>query len=64
MVRQVAREEGLLVGVSSGANLVAAMKVAGQVSDGVVVTILADSGVRYLSEGFWEEGGSEAENWP
>lgn len=47
MARRVAREEGLLVGPSSGANVHAAVEVARRV-DGVVVTILPDSGERYL----------------
>lgn len=50
-VRQLAREEGLLVGVSSGANIAAARRVRGE----VVVTILCDGGLRYLSERFWNE---------
>jgi cysteine synthase B len=63
MVLRLAREEGLLVGVSSGANLVAAMGVASELKEGVVVTIFCDSAAKYLSEGFWSEG-HEAENWP
>lgn len=55
MARRLAREEGLLVGVSAGAAMVAAMKVAGQISEGVVVTIFSDSGDKYLSERFWAE---------
>ncbi|HEV2294836.1 MAG TPA: cysteine synthase family protein [Tepidisphaeraceae bacterium] len=64
MVLRLAREEGMLVGVSSGANMVAAMKVAEQLKHGVVVTILCDSASKYLSESFWTEPHSEAENWP
>jgi cysteine synthase B len=64
MVVRLAREEGLLVGVSSGANLVAALQVAGGLKQGVVVTIFCDSAAKYLSEPFWEEITSEAENWP
>jgi cysteine synthase B len=64
MVLRLAREEGLLVGVSSGANLVAAVQVARKAKDGVVVTIFCDSAAKYLSESFWREGASEAENWP
>jgi cysteine synthase B len=69
MVLRLAREEGLLVGVSSGANMVAAMKVAKQARenghpDPVVVTIFCDSAAKYLSEEFWHEIGYEAENWP
>lgn len=55
MARRLAREEGLLVGVSAGAAMVAAMKVAEQISEGVVVTIFSDSGDKYLSERFWAE---------
>jgi len=64
MVLRLAREEGLLVGVSSGANLVAAMKVAQELKDGLVVTIFCDSASKYLSESFWTDAYYEAENWP
>ncbi len=64
MVIRLAREEGLLVGVSSGGNMQAAMDVAKQLKQGVVVTIFCDSAAKYLSEGFWHELSSEAENWP
>ena len=47
MMRRLAREEGLLVGASSGANVHAAVDVARRVS-GTVVTVLCDSGERYL----------------
>ena len=50
MKRRLAREEGLLVGVSTGAHLVAAARVARQLrSDEHVVTILCDTGERYFS---------------
>ncbi len=64
MVLRLAREEGLLVGVSSGANLVAGLRIAEGLKDGVVVTIFCDSAAKYLSEDFWTEAKSEAENWP
>jgi cysteine synthase A len=48
MARRLAREEGLLVGPSSGANVHAALEVAKTLPRGVVVTILCDSGERYL----------------
>jgi cysteine synthase A len=48
MARRLAREEGLLVGPSSGANLHAAVEVAARLGAGKVVTILCDSGERYL----------------
>jgi S-sulfo-L-cysteine synthase (O-acetyl-L-serine-dependent) len=56
MVLRLAREEGLLVGISSGAAMVAALKVAKQAKRGVVVAIFPDGGDKYLSERFWEEG--------
>jgi cysteine synthase B len=62
MVLRLAREEGLLVGVSSGANMVAALKVAERLKEGVVVTIFCDSAAKYMSEDFWSTG--EAEIWP
>lgn len=64
MVLRLAREEGLLVGVSSGANLVAALKVAHDAPDAVVVTIFCDSASKYLSESFWTDAFYEAQNWP
>jgi cysteine synthase len=48
MARRLAREEGLLVGPSSGANVHVACEVAAEVGSGNVVTILCDSGERYL----------------
>ncbi len=59
MARRLAREEGLLVGVSAAANVVAAARVAQRLSDegreGVIVTVLCDGGQKYLSEHFWNE---------
>ena len=50
MTARLAKEEGLLVGVSAGANVVAALQVAEKLGDGKrVVTILPDTGERYLS---------------
>jgi cysteine synthase B len=62
MVLRLARMEGLLVGVSSGANLFAAIEVAKKLKEGVVVTIFCDSAAKYLSEEFWSD--NQAENWP
>ncbi len=51
--RRLAREEGLLVGISSGANVWAACQVASTLpSDRIVVTVLCDTGERYLSVAF------------
>jgi cysteine synthase B len=59
MVRRLAREEGLLVGISSGCNVHAALMVAREVSargeSATIVTVLCDSADKYLSEPFWEE---------
>ena len=50
MTRRLAREEGLFVGTSSGANVVASVEVARRLGpDATVVTIMVDSGLRYLS---------------
>jgi S-sulfo-L-cysteine synthase (O-acetyl-L-serine-dependent) len=59
MVRRLARTEGLLVGVSSGANVVAALRLGRDLKargePGVIVTILCDAADKYLSEQFWDE---------
>lgn len=50
MARRLAREEGIFAGVSSGANVVAALRIAARLGPGATVaTIIADSGLRYLS---------------
>ena len=60
MAKRLGREEGLLVGVSSAANVVAALMIAEEEAargrEAVVVTILCDSADKYLSERFWDEG--------
>ncbi|MGO8795018.1 MAG: PLP-dependent cysteine synthase family protein [Candidatus Sulfotelmatobacter sp.] len=60
MARRIARDCGLLVGVSAAAAIVGSLKVAEQLElkrdqQGVIVTILCDSGDKYLSERFWTE---------
>ncbi len=55
MVKRLAKEEGLFVGISSGATLAVSLKLAGQINSGIIVTIFADSGIKYLSDKFWEE---------
>lgn len=54
MTLRLAREEGLFVGVSSGAAALAALQVAEQLDQGSVVTVFPDAGYKYLSEKFWE----------
>ena len=59
MAKRLAREEGLLVGISAAAAVVGCLQVARQLKKnehGVFVTILCDSGDKYLSERFWQEG--------
>ncbi len=54
--RRLAREEGILAGISSGANLWAALRVAGELGPGkIVVTFVCDTGERYLSTALYEE---------
>ena len=79
MALRLAREEGYLVGVSSGANLAAALSVAAGLKqeheragtgnglkEPVVVTIFSDSASKYLSESFWRKRPvpNDADNWP
>lgn len=53
LVRRLAREEGLLVGISSGAALAAMLIVARRLTEGVVVTVFPDGAEKYFSESFW-----------
>jgi len=58
MAKRLAREEGLLVGISAAAAVVGCLQLARQLKKnehGVFVTILCDSGDKYLSERFWQE---------
>jgi len=50
MTLRLAREEGLFVGISSGAAAVAALRVAAELEQGVVVTVFPDAGYKYLSD--------------
>lgn len=55
MTLRLAREEGLFVGISSGAAAVAALEIASQLDEGVVVTVFPDAGYKYLSDkSLWE----------
>jgi S-sulfo-L-cysteine synthase (O-acetyl-L-serine-dependent) len=54
MVKRVAREEGVLIGISAGAAVATTLEVAREIEHGVVVTILCDGADKYLSESFWE----------
>ena len=50
MVRRLAREEGLFVGLSSGAAVVAALRVVQQLDEGIIVTVFPDAGYKYMSD--------------
>jgi cysteine synthase B len=59
MVKRVAREEGVLIGISAGAAVATALEVAREIEaageTGTVATILCDGADKYLSENFWED---------
>ena len=57
MVRRLAREEGLLAGISSGAAVAAMIDVAQRLDAGIVVTVFPDGAEKYLSESFWTVDG-------
>src|SRR4029079_8791803 len=57
MVRRLAREEGLLAGISSGAAVAAMLDVAQRLDSGIVVTVCPDGAEKYLSESFWSVDG-------
>jgi cysteine synthase B len=66
-VRGLLGEEGIFAGVSAGAVVYVARRLAEELDEGVVVTILADGGWKYLSGSFWDaddvEGEMESELW-
>lgn len=53
MTRRLAKEEGVFAGVSSGGAVCAALKLANEVENAVIVTIICDRGDRYLSTGLF-----------
>ena len=67
MVRRLAREEGVLVGISAGGNVHAALTVArelhAQGKSGVIVTILCDGADKYLTEHFWDDPEMGTDSW-
>jgi [CysO sulfur-carrier protein]-thiocarboxylate-dependent cysteine synthase len=66
-VRALLNEEGVFAGVSAGAVVHVARKLAAEIDEGVIVAILADAGWKYLSASFWDaddvEGEMEADLW-
>jgi cysteine synthase B len=55
MTIKLLKQKRLFVGVSSGAALAVALRVARSIKEGVVVTLFPDGGFKYMSERFWEE---------
>ncbi len=55
MARRLARQEGIFVGISAAAAVVGSLELARRIETGVIVTVLCDGGLRYLSEEFWQE---------
>jgi [CysO sulfur-carrier protein]-thiocarboxylate-dependent cysteine synthase len=60
-LRELLEREGVFAGVSSGAVVHVARKLAAELDEGVVVAVLADGGWKYLSAGFWETGPEAAD---
>jgi len=54
MVRRLAREEGIMAGISSGAAIAAVLQVARKLKTGIVVTVCPDGAEKYLTEKFWD----------
>ena len=61
-VRELLRLEGILGGVSAGAVLHVARRLADELDEGVVVAVLADGGWKYLSADFWDAPGEDVES--
>ena len=57
MVKRLARQQGLLVGVSAGAAMAGCLRLAREIgnTEAVIVTVFPDAADKYLSERFWEE---------
>jgi S-sulfo-L-cysteine synthase (O-acetyl-L-serine-dependent) len=67
MCHRLAREEGLLVGISAGAAVVGALHIAKELAkrdeNAVIVTVLCDNADKYLSERFWDAGDQVSDDW-
>jgi len=55
MVRRLAREEGVMAGISSGAAVAAVLQVARTLASGIIVTVCPDGAEKYLTEKFWND---------
>ncbi len=60
MVKHLAKVEGILVGISSGAAMVAAMKVAENVASGNIIVLFPDSAYKYFDQRFWRDNNNGA----
>ena len=60
MTRRMAKEEGILAGMSSGGALFAALKIAETIESGLIVCIACDRGDRYLSSDLFKKGSIES----
>jgi cysteine synthase A len=64
MARKLASADGLFAGTSTGANLVAALSVGRRLGpEATVVTIMCDSGIKYLSTALYADGGGKVHEW-
>jgi [CysO sulfur-carrier protein]-thiocarboxylate-dependent cysteine synthase len=61
LTRRLAEQEGIFAGISSGAVLYAALRVAGQLEQGEIACLFADSGWKYLSLGVWDASLEDAQ---
>lgn len=64
MMIRLAREEGIFAGVSSGGCMAAAVRLAKQLDQGVIVTIICDRGDRYLSSDIFGKKAKQMEGSP
>src|SRR5262249_8887815 len=64
MVRRLARQEGLLAGISSGAAVAAMLDVAKTIERGIIVTVFPDGAEKYLTERFWTVDGGATTDHP
>jgi cysteine synthase B len=67
MCKRLAREEGLLVGISAGSAVAGCLRIAKQLAQrnerGVIVTVLCDNADKYLSERFWAQDEASSDDW-
>jgi cysteine synthase B len=62
MVKFLSQQEGILVGISAGAAMAAALTVAKKLTSGVIVVIFPDNAYKYFDQRFWEEHSHDNQN--